>query len=75
MRNLFDLLEEQSPSVIEALIEYTKDAQRPGKAPKHRQALRAALIEWAQQSLREAQDRERRLLHGITGLEEEPLEK
>jgi hypothetical protein len=75
MRNLFDLLEEQSPSVIEALIEHTKDAQRPGKAPKQRQALRAALIEWAQQSLREAQERERRLFQGITGLDEETLEK
>jgi hypothetical protein len=70
MRNLFDLLEAQSPSVIEALIEHVKDLQHPGKGVKHRQALRAALIEWGQQSLHEAQARERRLFQGITGLDE-----
>ncbi len=72
MRSLCDLLEEQSPSVIEAWIEHLKEMQRPGKGPKHRQALRAALIEWGQHSLREAHARER-LFQGITGLEE-PLE-
>jgi hypothetical protein len=74
VRSLCDLLEEQSPAVIEAWIEHLKDMQRPGKGPKHRHALRAALIEWGQQSLREAQAREHRLFHGITGLDEAPLE-
>jgi hypothetical protein len=74
VRSLCDLLEEQSPPVIEAWIEHLKDMQHPGKGPKHRHALRAALIEFAQQSLREAQARERRLLQGITGLDEDPLE-
>jgi hypothetical protein len=72
MGSLFDLLEEQSPSVIEALIEHVKNLERPGKGLKQRHVLRAALIEWGQQSLREAQARERRLFQGITGLDEEP---
>ena len=69
VRTALDLLDEQSPAVIEALIERTKDVQRTGygllEGPRH--DLREALIRYAEAALEEARARERRLLEGITG--------
>lgn len=73
IRNAFDLLDEQSPTVIEAMLEYAKEAER-GR-PKHRAALRQAMMKYAEEySLKEAKARERRLFQGITGVEEPDLE-
>ena len=73
VRTALDLLHEQSPAVIEALIEYGKDVNRTGygvlKGPRH--DVRQALIRYAEAVLAEALVRERRLLEGITG---EPAE-
>jgi len=69
IRTALDLLDEQSPVVIEALIEHTKDVQRTGygvlKGPRH--DVRQALIRYGEAVLEEARARERRLLEGITG--------
>jgi hypothetical protein len=73
MRNLLDLLDQQSPSVLEALIDHAKDLQRPGKAPAHRYSLREELRKYTEDALKEARARERRLLRSITGLAEDPL--
>ena len=73
IRTALDLLHEQPPAVIEALIEHTKAVQRTGygvlKGPRH--DVRQALIRYAEAVLEEARERERRLLEGITG---EPAE-
>jgi hypothetical protein len=73
IRNLLDLLDQQSPSVLEALIDHAKDLQRPGKAPTHRYGLREELRKYTEDALKEARARERRLLRSITGLAEDPL--
>ena len=67
LRNTIDLLDEQPPLVLEALIDHAKSLRQPGKAPKHRYGLREALIKYTEDALKEAQGRERRLLEGITG--------
>ena len=73
IRTALDLLDQQSPAVIEALIEHAKDVQRTGygvlKGPRH--DVRQALIEYGEAALEEARARERRWLEGITG---EPAE-
>jgi|SRR5215831_1501306 len=73
VRTALDLLHEQSPAVLEALIEYSKDVDRTGygvlKGPRH--DVRLALIRYVEAVLEEARVRERGLLEGITG---EPAE-
>jgi hypothetical protein len=56
---LLDLLDEQSPVVIEALIDETKRRHLTG--PKSRQGLREALIEYAEGVLQTARARDGRL--------------
>jgi hypothetical protein len=70
MMSVMDLFDEQPPTILEALVSYTRDWHCSGKAPPHRAALRVALIEYSEQMLREARKRERRLYRGITGLDE-----
>ena len=71
IRNALDLLDEQSPTVLEAMLELGKESQRAGTFPKHRRELREAFIKYVEeQALKEARARERRLFQGITGLEE-----
>jgi hypothetical protein len=71
MGNALDLLDEQSPTVIEVIVSLAKERQRTGNFPKHRRELREALIKYAEEvCLKEARDRESRLFHGITGLDE-----
>jgi hypothetical protein len=66
-----DLLEEQPPDVIEAMLEGSKEAEQTGGLPKQRAALRAEIRNYmADYCLKEARARERRLFQGITGLEE-----
>jgi hypothetical protein len=71
IRNALDLLDEQSPTVLEAMLELGKESQRAGTFPKHRRELREAFIRCVEeQALKEACARERRLFQGIKGLEE-----
>jgi hypothetical protein len=44
IRNALDLLEEQPPDVIEAMLDGAKDAERTGGLPKHRAALQ--VVRW-----------------------------
>jgi hypothetical protein len=75
-RNALDLLDEQPPDVIEAMLEAAKEAERAGGLPKQRAALRVEILKYAEDySLKEARARERRLFQGITGLDEGPLKK
>jgi hypothetical protein len=67
IRNAVDIIDEQPSAVIEAMIERGKHLQLSGNAPKHRYGLRAAIIEYLEQRLREARDRERQLVQAITG--------
>jgi hypothetical protein len=71
IRNALDLLDEQSPTALEAMLELGKESQRAGTFPKHRRELREAFIRCVEeQALKEACARERRLFQGIKGLEE-----
>lgn len=71
LRLALDLLDEQPPTVIEMIVSLAKERQRAGNFPKHRRELREALIKYTEEvCLKEARDRERRLFHGITGLDE-----
>jgi isochorismate hydrolase len=66
LRNLFTYFDEQTPAVMEALIEHVADLQRPWAAPKHKYELRECLKKYMKEQLEEAMKRERHLLHGIT---------
>jgi hypothetical protein len=46
MRDVLDLLDEQPPDVIEAMLEGAKEAERAGGLPKQRTALRAAILKY-----------------------------
>jgi hypothetical protein len=68
IRNALDLLDEQSPTVIEAMIAVAKEVEP--QRPKHRAGVRQAIIEYAEEyCLKEARARERRLFQGITGVQ------
>jgi hypothetical protein len=63
-----DLIDEQSPVVVEALIEYFhKKIREEQRLP--RRDLREALLKYTEGALTEARMRERRLLQGIAGRE------
>jgi hypothetical protein len=72
-RSLFDLFDELSPPVLEALLDAHAERERSSQpGPKHRKEIRAALAKYAEQALNEAKKRERRLFQGITGIEDKP---
>jgi hypothetical protein len=63
----FDLLDEQPPAVIQALIDHVKDSlKREGVRAKRRELWEACLT-YADEALANAKQKERTLLHGITG--------
>jgi hypothetical protein len=73
IRNALDLLDEQSPDVIEAMLEHYKEAERKGVGPEQRHDLRIAILKYMEDhALKEARSRQR-LFEGITGLEEPDL--
>jgi hypothetical protein len=72
IRIALDIVDEQPAQVIEAMIKYSEDVQLSGNAPKHRHRLRAAIIEYLEERLHEAQVRERRLAQAITGTADLP---
>jgi MoxR-like ATPase len=61
---VFDLFDVQPPAVMEAIIEETERRQTTGPPTRR---VRDALLQYAGERLREAQEFERRLYHGITG--------
>jgi hypothetical protein len=70
VKRAMDLIDEQSPPVLESLIDYCDDLRRMDAHPKERLAVRAAFAEYCKEALKEAREREDRLYRGITG--EEP---
>jgi hypothetical protein len=72
IRNGLDIIDEQPAAVLRALIERAKRTQLSGSAPKHRYRLRAAIIDYLEERLREAREREHRLAQAITGAENLP---
>ena len=69
VRHALDLLDEQSPSMLEAICDYLKDLQR---TENFRRDIRKALCEYAEDALKQSRERERRLYEGITGEVEHP---
>jgi hypothetical protein len=67
LRSVGDLIDQQPPAVLRAFIEFGREWDRSGRGAKHRQAIRAALLEYVEQRLAAAIERERRLLEGTTG--------
>jgi Mg-chelatase subunit ChlI len=70
VKRAMDLIDEQSPPVLESLIDYCDDLRRMDAHPKERLAVRAAFDAYCKEVLKEAREREDRLYRGITG--EEP---
>jgi MoxR-like ATPase len=62
---MLDLIDVQSPAVLEALVEEAQ--RRHVTGPKNRQEVRETLIRYCEYRLREARDREHQLYHGLTG--------
>jgi hypothetical protein len=72
LMSIFDLIDNQSVVVLEALIDYTKNLQRPDStAPKHRRLMRGHFIEYLQEARREQRKTEQMLFSGVTGREED----
>jgi hypothetical protein len=72
------MIDDLPSTAIEALLEFSRQQHREdqprdelGKAYKK---VRAAYLEYGEIALREAKARERRLLYGITGFSEHPLD-
>ena len=69
INRVLDLIDEQPTAVIEALIDYAKQKQsQEHRRPRH--DLEEALIAYGQATLKEAREREHRLLQAITGMSE-----
>jgi hypothetical protein len=67
-RHIFDLIETQSPAVLEALLDYLKSIQRPAPGARpFRMKLKEALLEYVNDALKEQRKLERVLHYGITG--------
>jgi hypothetical protein len=62
---MLDLIDVQSPAVLEALIEDGKRRHITGL--KNRQEVRETMIRYVEERLRDARDREHQLYHGLTG--------
>jgi hypothetical protein len=61
-----DLIDEQQPAIVEALVEHMeKQAREDNGSP--RRSLRLCLVEYGKRALAEARTRESRLYYGITG--------
>jgi hypothetical protein len=65
---VLDMLEIQPPDLLEALIEEGK--RRHVTGPRSRQGVREALIEYAEEIMKAAREREHRLYQAITGNDE-----
>jgi len=73
IRSGLDVLDEQPPAVIEAMIEAARELQKSSSnAPEHRYRIRAAFIEYAEERLRVARRQEIELFRGITGPDKPP---
>jgi hypothetical protein len=61
-----DLIDEQQPAIVEALVEYMEKQACEDKGSPRR-SLRLCLLEYGKRALAEARTRESRLYYGITG--------
>jgi hypothetical protein len=63
LRNAFDLVEEQSTTVLQAMLDASVEKERTGQyRVQHRRKLRDALREYLEYALQEAHKREREQL-------------
>ena len=67
LRGIFNLIDEQSPAVLRAFVEFGREWHRTGRGPTHRDVVREVVLEYVEQRLAEARERELRLFEGITG--------
>ena len=65
LKNDLDLIDNQPPCTLAAMIEYYKQMQLSGNAQKHRHKLRAALIEYLEERRCEAEEWESQLTRAI----------
>jgi hypothetical protein len=73
VRNTLDMIDQSPPATIGALISLGQELQKPNSgAPRHRQKVRAALIEYCEGALIVSCQRESELFRAITGLDEPP---
>jgi hypothetical protein len=64
-RLMMDMIDKQSPAVIEALLDFAEDMHEPDSPDrKDRNAAKTALIQYVEHALRESRARECRLFHG-----------
>jgi hypothetical protein len=61
-----DLIDEQQPVIVEALVEHMEKQAREDQGSSRR-SLRLCLLEYGKRALAEARTRESRLYYGITG--------
>jgi hypothetical protein len=65
-RLMIDMIDKQSPAVIEALLDFAEDMQEPDiPARKDRSAVKAALIQYVEHALRVSRAREHRSFNVI----------
>jgi hypothetical protein len=69
VRNSMDMIEAQSPTTLEVVIEFVKEMEP--NLPKARAGVRAALLEFVKCALRRQKEMEYNLLQGLTGKAEE----
>jgi hypothetical protein len=67
LHNVLDLMEHQSPTVLESLIDHTKELIKATTDPNPRREIREALVKYADQQLKRQREMERTLAYGITG--------
>jgi hypothetical protein len=67
-RLMMDMIDKQSPAVIETLLDFTDDMQEPdGPIRRDRKVFKVALIQYVEHALRLSRAREYRLFNGIDG--------
>jgi hypothetical protein len=67
LHNVLDLMEQQSPTVLESLIDHTKELINATTGPNARREIREALVKYAEEQLKRQREMERKLTCGITG--------
>jgi hypothetical protein len=71
LRHLMNLIDDQSPTVLEALTDYEKNLLKPGSGmPQHRHEIATAMVKYFEHAARKARQHEDTLYHAITGKEE-----
>jgi hypothetical protein len=68
VQHLLDLIEDQPPQVIEAILDYVRELQRTTghRVPRWRKKLREGILATGEEVIREAREREDSLYRAIT---------